>query len=516
MDYIFNLLMSKIVKVKTNVKIGGASALVFGIICHIYVFTNLLLNHDSEWRLFYVSDNLALGRWSQKFFGELNTNFQIPAVIGMIALVLLALCVMIVIDFLEVSSCTASIIIAGLMTTFPVLACQFSYVWMADLYIVALFFTVISVKLTNYRYGWGVSVVLLALALGIYQAQFGFAVALFMSKCIIDILKGKSRILKQIAYYLAVLGTGFILYFFVLKILLSLKNVQLSNYQGVSSIGNTDIFTYIKQIPTSYQKIIQFFTNNQYLNRYVNAGVILIIAIFVAEIIFLNIKRRIYKSPVILIIEVLLVLLIPCGFNVITILVAGNSVHMLMIYPYICLPILIVTVSEIAIDELKNLKISKFLSFIVIMLLMSLIWNNYCVSNVAYLRLQVTYENSFAFANRVVSRIESLDGYNEKLPVTIVGDASNELYGGTIPEFKKYNSFTGTTDKLLFSTEPHVRTRKFFEHYIGIHMQKPSNEDLKRLNESQLVEKMPTYPKEGSIKIIDGIIVVKLSEGMAR
>ena len=47
-------------------------------------------------------------------------------------------------------------------------------------------------------------------------------------------------------------------------------------------------------------------------------------------------------------------------------------------------------------------------------------------------------------------------------------------------------------------------------------MQKPSNEDLKRLNESQLVEKMPTYPKEGSIKIIDGIIVVKLSEGMAR
>lgn len=31
MDYIFNLLMSKIVKAKTNVKIGGASALVFGI-----------------------------------------------------------------------------------------------------------------------------------------------------------------------------------------------------------------------------------------------------------------------------------------------------------------------------------------------------------------------------------------------------------------------------------------------------------------------------------------------------
>ena len=296
MDYIFNLLMSKIVKVKTNVKIGGASALVFGIICHIYVFTNLLLNHDSEWRLFYVSDNLALGRWSQEFFGELNTNFQIPVVIGTIALVLLALCVMIVIDFLEVSSFTTSIIIAGLMTTFPVLACQFSYVWMADLYLVALFFTVSSVKLTNYSYGWIVSVVLLAIALGIYQAQFGFAVALFMSKCIIDILNGKKRILKQIAYYISVLGTGIIFYYMALKIILFLKNVQLSNYQGVSSIGKTGIFTYIKQIPISYHKFIQFFICNQYLNRYVNIGVILMIVIFLVEIIIINIKKRIYMK----------------------------------------------------------------------------------------------------------------------------------------------------------------------------------------------------------------------------
>lgn len=510
-------------KVSRESKIAFFSAVIMGSITHIYIFTNLLLNHDSSWRIFYDNNNLALGRWFLQFASDPSTQFQLPVVIGLISILVLALTAGLTVKILSISNTASIILISGFIVTFPPVACIFSYMYTADAYFIALLLNTLAVFVAKkYKYGFVGAIILMAFACGIYQAFICYAVGLFLFDCMISLLDENVSVKKVIVQgikYVASSVAALLIYYAVLHLLLAITGTTLSSYQGIDSVGLSSIKAFLKEIPTAYETYYDYFLNSAYSSGVYQVINILVHAVFYLALAYLVFSRKVYKDIVKVLLLVSGVALIPLALNLITILSAGAWVHELMVYSFVLQFVFtIVLVEMIARDAIRNGgKTSWKFMFVVNALLCGLlVWNNFCVSNTAYLRMQVAYENSYALVNRIVSRIESVEGYSRDMPVAIVGLASTELYGGTVSEFRSFNSLTGANNSLVFQGDPHIRTRSFIEDYIGIRMKTPSQAQKTALSDSGVIEQMPSYPTEGSVAVHDGIIVVKLSDGTIR
>lgn len=507
--------------VSANFKLAFFSACVIGTIVHIYIFTNLILNHDSVWRLFYDNDNLVVGRWFLQPLSDISTRFQMPVVIGIISIFMLALCAGITVKVLDVTNTINIILISGFIVSIPSVACIFSYMYTADAYFISLAFNALAVYLAKkYRFGWLPSIFLIALACGTYQAFICYAAGLFLFDCILRLLAGEphNKVIKAGIKYVLTLMVGLLLYYAILNLLLLIKNVSLSSYQGINSMSLSNIKGFLSGIPLAYKKFNNYLFQSPYMTKFYQLMQTLCCAVFYGALIYLTIKRKLYKDKIRFLLLLLGVGLIPLALNLITVLSVGADVHALMIYSFVLQFVFTIKLAELSVQRMIQAESASwpFLHMVNIILCCFLLWNNFCISNMAYLRLQVCYENSYALANRVVTRIESLDGYSPELPVAIIGEASRKIYGNTVEEFSQINTLTGTADTLLFIPEPHLRTRKFIENYIGIRMRSLNTEQKLSLGNSEIVMGMPSYPAEGSVAMVDGVIVVKLSEGVVR
>lgn len=170
-------------------KLSFLSAGVLGLITHIYLFTNLLLNHDSCWRLYYDNNNTHLGRWAVKWFSDLSTQFQTPVVIGVISILALALTAALTIETLEITNKFTVIFASGFIAIFPSVTSILSYLFTADAFLISLLLNALAAYCAKkYRYGWIVSIALCTVACGIYQAFICYTIGLLLMDCIQKLL----------------------------------------------------------------------------------------------------------------------------------------------------------------------------------------------------------------------------------------------------------------------------------------------------------------------------------------
>ena len=57
-----------------------------------------------------------------------------------------------------------------------------------------------------------------------------------------------------------------------------------------------------------------------------------------------------------------------------------------------------------------------------------------------------------------------------------------------------------------------MQNSNYFDKYLGLDIKTCSKEEYKQMVESDEFKNMPIYPNKGSIKIINNIIVIKISE----
>lgn len=502
-------------------RVAFLSACFFGFFTHLYIITNLLLNHDSERVLVGENDGLLSGRWFLKPLSEFSTRFQLPVVILLFSIFMIALTAGFTVVILEITNKPITILVSAFLVTFPSVASIFSYIYTADAYFICLFLNTLAVYIAKkYSWGWLPAITLCALALGGYQSFISYAIALFLMDCILDLFSEKStqEILKKGIKYIGIIIAALAVYYLVLMGILTTKSASLTSYQGINSIGSTGFIEYISKIPKAFKDFFQFFSDFPYSTEFYQNIQICFLLLMLGGLGYLIVIYKFYRNSLRLFLLVLGCLIMPLALNFITILATDATIHSLMIYSFILLNVFSLKIIEMAIRKVieSHISVWSLLYFCDVFLAGLLIWNYFCINNIAYLRLQVCYENSFALANRIVSRIEILDDYSPELPVAVIGEASLKLYGGTVKEFSQINSLTGTNDRLLFTPEPHIRTRTFIAHYIGFNMPRLNQNQIDMLSNSEIIKGMPSYPKEGSIMIYEGVVVVKLSDGPVR
>lgn len=197
-------------------------------------------------------------------------------------------------------------------------------------------------------------------------------------------------------------------------------------------------------------------------------------------------------------------LLFPLAVNLIYVM-SPEGVNVLMTYSFVIAFILLVALAEKQKEYLSCIysKVCKFsISGIVICLI--LIYIQY--ANVEYLRADFLQKQAHSYFTTLITQIKSTEGYTQgNMPITFVGSHSDI---GLDKTFLKNEYNTGVYPKELKVLINDYRWKEYMMKWCGYSAPIVDGKEYSQLPE---VQEMSTYPGNNSIKVINGVVVVKLS-----
>ena len=295
-----------------------------GYIVHLFAFTNILPNADGISRVSDPQQMTISGRWFLHYATAWNGFLQAPAVIGFFSVFFLSLASALTVSLLRVRSALIGGLIGGLMIVFPSVAFTYLYLFTASAYCFGLLLAVLAVWLTaRYRFGILPGVLVLACAVGTYQAYLAAAVSLALISVILLALEGESDAKKVILAglkQLLLLILGLAVYFVVLRIFLKVKDLTLLDYKGIGGLGeDLTLKSVLELIGSAYKEFVKYFFVPRSFALYTTpATVVGNAALALAGLwAFVRLIHRngLLKRPGVLILVLLLCCLLPLALN---------------------------------------------------------------------------------------------------------------------------------------------------------------------------------------------------------
>ncbi len=505
----------------TNVKQSTIVTFIMGFFMHLYMFTNKLPSYDDLGQLFDPINLPSSGRWFLTVPASFSSMLSIPLVNGTLGICYLSLSAGILVATLRIKSKVAAILIGGSMVSYPAVASTFAYMNCADAYFFAILLTCIAIYCADRMHLSGilVGIICIALSLGIYQAYWPFGLAIIMgviSKAILVGQEDTKGILSKTLAHLTTFGVGMVLYLFIVKI----SRVPLTVYQNIDTMGQITIEKLPYQLYQAYGRFVAYFTSNNLFYYPMWFRIIYTIIIVVSVILLLYkckilVSKREFLSAIIL---MGCIVFFPLGANFIYIMCEPAYVHVLMRYGMVGAFILIIALWEDA-ECIKILQdkhvypLTKVMKKVMVVCSILVIGIHAIIINASYLRLDISLSNGYADGIRLVTKIESVEDYNQADLILFVGTMSVNLEARYLDWFYD-DMFTGmmSTDMITMGSNPEYLSRYIgFENVIqsGI----TSSDQLEELGITEIVDEMATYPNDGSIvKYEEGVIIVKFSE----
>ena len=493
---------------------------------HMYCFTNQLVNHDyalvsngigGMYNLGVIYDEeggLSSGRFLLTAANSLSSRYTLPWFTGLLCALYFSLSMCAIVSLFEIKSRLSAALICVAVAAFPTAASTFAFMYTADAYFMALMLSCFGAYFAHkFRWGWLPASLLFAASLGIYQSYFCFGAALLVLSIIFTIFHKPLSVRDTIwicVRDLLSLALGLVLYRVVLTLILNVTGTQLSTYMGLDHMWYLPVWELGTRLSNAFRYTVLFYRVFPFYSKLVNIMHIIMLLILAAASVSAIIRKKIYKSPIKLIITVCLILTAPLACSLIWVM--SGSVHLLMVYP-------VVLMSVAAIALLDKVEIpaapafSRFVrSAVCTLLLVSVLVQcsaNVIASNKAYLKMDTVFKNAYAFCLKLSARIEATEGYHIGMPVMFIGqlDESNRPIQNPFMH-EELEAFTGVdTERSLLSAGCIPAFCSFF---LGDEITKVSAEQADAIRLGGKTEDMKIYPYPESIRLIDGVMVVKL------
>lgn len=501
-------------KLTDQFKIAFISAIVFGFIAHIYMFTNKLPNFDDIAYMNKFGTTFRYGRWFLWVLGatayHLEFVFSLPWMNGLLTLLTLAVSAGIIAELLGLKTKVANGLLGAALIVFPSWTTTFFYMFTAPYYGFAVLLAVLSVYfVVRHKRGIILSSVLLACSLGIYQAYLPFTATLYVVLLFAMLYEhyNYAEILKRSLYYLFSLATGVICYFILMRLSLLLTGQELTVYKGISSMGKMSLARIPELMHIIWNNFFGIFLNNNLeisynlITKGMYLSLFIICGVLIATLIIKNIKDKAYLKGIEVIV---LTLVFIVAINSIYIM-CEEGIYSIMYYSYAFLLIFPLVLIDRTI-EWKESGLTVGVEYIGMLILCVGVFSYCHFANAQYLSLHLSYEQSYSFCNTLITQIKSTEGYKDDMPVVLAGEkfVDDSLYHN---EVMSAYAISGKDDALIDAYSRH----EFFWFYCGFDARFMTVGELSDAAQME-IDKMPNYPNEGSIKIIDGVIVVKAGD----
>ena len=201
--------------------------------------------------------------------------------------------------------------------------------------------------------------------------------------------------------------------------------------------------------------------------------------------------------------------IIPLGSNIILMMTDKAEYHLLMRMQWELFLVFAAVILERAFTYFENKKDKLNVAKAIPVILVAIIcYNFFLMDNIAYFNLQEKYEKTYAYCVRLLDRIEQTPGYYQGMPICMVGVISEDSYPSTDVTEKVTGKMRGADgDFLIYRGEQY---EAFMKHYLGASLNILTGDDVIDMYYSEEYEAMTSFPDAGSIKIVNGIMYIKL------
>ncbi len=510
-----------------RLKVAVLSTFIFGLIAHMFVYTNPLLVRDSAsiYQNTMILSNFQGGRWLAMFLQAMMGGLSMPWLIGLFTLSAMSAAAYLVVKALDIERTVPVVIVAALMVAYPSITASHAYLSSVFVYAISLALAsaaAVQIKRESIP-GYALGMLFMILSLGCYQAYVSFTACLLVLIALRKLLSESDfsfkmwwTIIKMILVFVA----GVLVYYFGTVLLNRMLGLSFgtAGYAGQEHIGDYASVGIGSLLKTTYSLAFKYYCDLPY-PTYLPLPILIVFWIGMAAAIITSIRMMAQpgKNQLWRIITVVgASLFLPLTMNFVKLFDIGQPAypHALMTFAFITPWILMILINEISGEQMnkapkteKNLKFRQYISWL--LLLPAVIYSLFGVyiANVSYIKMSVNYESGLAITNRVIARIESTPGYKPgETEVVIIGLPKTNVFGyDTVGGFDVTENITGVEESPFASWAD-------FTTYAEQELQTPINfgsiGDYVGLDE---VKAMEAYPSLDCIKWIDGVLVVKLS-----
>lgn len=430
-----------------------------------------------------------------------------PTLIGFLSLLFIGIAIFFIIETLKLKNKIAKIVLSGiLVTNYSISLLNASYLHDADSYGLALLLISIGLWLivNDKKQIYWLGIIFFTLSLGIYQAYANVVLFIFLMIAFVELLSGnnwKESIINLIKRGF-LLGFAMILYYVGYLLVVKLTNVNQLHYNSPTVVLNFDFDFICKRIfNTIWSEIDWFFWPSNYNVKLIECLNILMVVLAVIFIVAIALKKRSSKMNYLWMFLILVAM--PIGINFITFI--SSIYHGLTYYAFFLTYAFVLVLSE----NYAELYDDAILKKLPIIFMAIMIFDNCIYSNAAYLKKELEHEATLFNFTRIVDRVEQLEGYVPgETEILFIGELNDSQITNNRIGFD-YNG-VGLWDN--YSVTYYETYEVYLNYYLGYKANIGPYERASEYTKRDDVKQMDYFPSKDSIKMIDDVVIIKLSD----
>ena len=360
----------------------------------------------------------------------------------------------------------------------------------------------------------GFCLLLLALAMGIYQAYVTVAIGLALLAVLRETMEPSATFPKTLRLglrFVALLAVGAVLYYAVLMVFLKVKGLELLSYLGMDAASSGyPIGQLPRLILSAYWQTAAFFFKPGSANAFATGWMAVLdlaaLAVGAASFFARVGSKRLKGESWRLVGGLCMAALLPLGLNFMRVLSPYSDPTPLMKYSFVLVYGAVLMLADGA-ESARRLKRGWEYVPVVWAVLLLL----FCVNtdNLLYTAAAQSHRATESYATRMLSRIESCPGYERGMEIVVIGAPDESQLRTRIPTFFQVDHYS-----VPLNTVTHLNKHLYyyFNDWLNVPVDEPAEETMIAVSDSKAFQAMPLYPADGSVQVVDGRVVVKVQE----
>lgn len=448
------------------------------------------------------------GRWGLRLCDALTAGMH-PYFLTVLAVsVFYLLGTLLICDLLDIQSRYLRLVSAALVGCSQYVMNIQTYRYCSAAYAFSFFLAVLAAVLASRRRGSLVAAGALCLlfSLGLYQCSLGVTAVLCLF-VIFRVLVRRGRfdteVRTAVTRLVAMGGAGTLGYLIVLQVFLKLYGVSLASINGIDQVGMGLLPRIPEGIRQAYQDFWEYFFGREIAQNYYSIRVLHVLLFLCAgmAVIALLFGRR--KNPAVCIGLLLCLALLPAAANVTDIINPSTRIVLRMaggmaVVPVFCVGLLAQS-AWIPAEPLKK--------YSVLLLGVVLLRGYMLQSNNDIQVLQSDKNQGITLGYQILAQLDDREEYGQGMQVAIIGypEVASSEYRNKANPLIRNGIFPGYAEN---NRDAWIR---LMDQELGAQISWCSYSQQAKIWASEAFAAMPTFPREGSIAVLDDVLVVKIS-----
>lgn len=454
------------------------------------------------------------GRWALRLWDAALDGMHPHFLMVLLASAFFLLGGILLCDLLEVKNRWLRFALVGMLVCSQYVMNIQTYRYCSVAYAASFFLAILAVccvqDLPSWRGGL-LAVLCLAFSLGIYQSSLGVCAVTCLYLLVRKLLNRQCPTADVRRLFVRLFWMGGIslaLYLLILKVMLSVYQSSLADINGINQVGIGLLHQIPQGIQQAYKDFVQYFLGMDIAQNYYGLKKLNVLLFLLVGVIFLYalIKRADLRACGW---AVVCILLMPMAANVTDIINPTTQIALRMAGAMATVPVFCIALAA----ECVRIRQGVLQKVVLLLLALLILRSNMLQSNNDIEVMKADYRQAVSIANQILGQIVEEDAYQQGAELAIIGVPVSGNYGAAVYGYRdKSNPMIGRGifwEGLSNNRDGWIR---LMEQQVEETLPWCSEQHQGEIQRSEQFHQMPCFPEEGSIDVLQGVLVVKISD----